>query len=37
MGSFSIEKSVDKVTNPIFKLALSLNLAFIIVDFIKKN
>jgi hypothetical protein len=37
LKSFSIEKSVDKATNPIFELALSLNFAFIIVDLIEKN
>ena len=37
LKSFSIEKSVDKATNPIFELVLSLNFAFIIVDLIEKN
>ena len=37
LKSFSIEKSLDKATNPIFELVLSLNFAFIIADFIKKN
>jgi hypothetical protein len=36
LKSFSIEKSVDKATNPIFELILSLNFAFIIVDLIEK-
>ena len=36
LKSFSIEKSVDKATRPIFELVLFLNLGFTKLDFIKR-